>query len=228
MFNQRKTDPFFSALLAIAKNVQEAVHYADDFKVSSVADLKEVSIKLKNYETEGDKLIHELISKLNKSFMTPIEREDILQLANKMDDVLDGIEHFAAHLEMFSLVEIDEYIQKFMENIVNSTDEIVKAMHLLARKKLERCVIMQYLLKSTNEFAMKFSAYPSNSSSSVKKTRSALSNSKIFMSSLKISRIIAKMSPIQSKRSLCETRKEETYGYNTVPYDNGRRIRARF
>jgi uncharacterized protein len=137
MFNQRKTDPFFSALLAIAENVQEAVHYADDFKVSSVADLKEVSIKLKNYETEGDKLIHELISKLNKSFMTPIEREDILQLANKMDDVLDGIEHFAAHLEMFSLVEIDEYIQKFMEHIVNSTDEIVKAMHLLARKKLE-------------------------------------------------------------------------------------------
>ena len=137
MFNQRKTDPFFSALLAIAKNVQEAVHYADDFNVSSVADLKEVSIKLKNYETEGDKLIHELISKLNKSFMTPIEREDILQLANKMDDVLDGIEHFAAHLEMFSLIEIDEYIQKFMEQIVNSTDEIVKAMHLLARKKLE-------------------------------------------------------------------------------------------
>ena len=137
MFNQRKTDPFFSALLAIAENVQEAVHYADDFKVSSVADLKEVSIKLKNYETEGDKLIHELISKLNKSFMTPIEREDILQLAIKMDDVLDGIEHFAAHLEMFSLIEIDEYIQKFMEHIVNSTDEIVKAMHLLARKKLE-------------------------------------------------------------------------------------------
>ena len=106
-------------------------------KLVTVADLKEVSIKLKNYETEGDKLIHELISKLNKSFMTPIEREDILQLAIKMDDVLDGIEHFAAHLEMFSLIEIDEYIQKFMENIVKSTDEIVKAMHLLARKKLE-------------------------------------------------------------------------------------------
>lgn len=137
MFNQRKTDPFFSALLAIAENVKEAVHYADNFKVSTVADLKEVSIKLKKYETEGDDLIHDLISKLNKSFMTPIEREDILQLAIKMDDILDGIESFAAHLEMFSLTEIDEYVQKFMENIVKSTDEIVKAMELLSRKKLE-------------------------------------------------------------------------------------------
>jgi predicted phosphate transport protein (TIGR00153 family) len=137
MFNQRKTDPFFSALLTIAENVKEAVHYADNFKVSNVADLKEVSIKLKKYETEGDDLIHDLISKLNKSFMTPIEREDILQLAIKMDDILDGIESFAAHLEMFSLTEIDEYVQKFMENIVKSTDEIVKAMELLSRKKLE-------------------------------------------------------------------------------------------
>ena len=48
-------------------------------------------------------LFYELTTKLNKSFMTPIEREDILQLSIKMDDILDGIEHFAAHLEMFSL-----------------------------------------------------------------------------------------------------------------------------
>lgn len=136
MFSPRKPDPFFTALLTVAKNVQEAVHYADDFKVRSVADLKEVTIKLKNYETEGDTLIHELISKLNKSFMTPIEREDILQLSIKMDDILDGIEHFAAHLEMFSLTEIDEYVQSFMDNIVKSTDEIVKAMELLSKKKL--------------------------------------------------------------------------------------------
>ena len=137
MFSHVNLILFSQHLLTIAENVQEAVHYANDFKVVSVADLKEVSIKLKNYETEGDTLIHDLITKLNKSFMTPIEREDIMHLAIKMDDVLDGIEHFAAHLEMFSLTEIDEYVQKFMENIVKSTDEIVKAMKLLARKKLE-------------------------------------------------------------------------------------------
>ncbi|MCZ2259331.1 DUF47 domain-containing protein [Sporosarcina sp. G11-34] len=136
MFSPRKTDPFFVALLTIAELVQEAVHYADDFKVVNVADLKEVSIRLKKYEKEGDALIYELTTKLNKSFMTPIEREDILQLSLKMDDILDGIEHFAAHLEMFSLTDIDEYIQMFMENIVKSTDEIVKAVQLLSRKKL--------------------------------------------------------------------------------------------
>ncbi|WJY27095.1 MULTISPECIES: DUF47 domain-containing protein [Sporosarcina] len=136
MFSPRKTDPFFAALVAIAEHVQEAMHYANDYKVNSAADLKEVSIKLKWYETEGDDLIHDLITNLNTSFMTPIEREDILQVAIKMDDILDGVEHFAANLEMFSLTEIDGYMHKFMENIVKSSDEIVKAMKLLERKKL--------------------------------------------------------------------------------------------
>ncbi|AOV06596.1 DUF47 domain-containing protein [Sporosarcina ureilytica] len=136
MFNFNKTDPFFTALLEIAEHVQEAVHYAHDFKIEKVSDLKEVSIRLKNYEREGDSLIYELTTKLNTSFMTPIEREDILQLSIKMDDILDGIEHFAAHLEMFSLIDIDEYVNSFMENIVKSTDEIVKALQLLSQKKL--------------------------------------------------------------------------------------------
>ena len=136
MFSSKKQDPFFTALLGIAKTVQEATHYADDFKVVHVSDLKELSIKLKNYETEGDKLIHDLILKLNKSFMTPIEREDILYLANKMDDILDGVEAFAAYLEMYSLIDIDDSMRTFLHYIVKSTDEIVKAMELMANKKL--------------------------------------------------------------------------------------------
>lgn len=149
MFSLRKTDPFFTALLTIAEHVQEAVHYADDFKITNVADLKEVSRRLKLYETEGDTLIYELTTKLNTSFMTPIERDDILQLSIKMDDILDGIEHFSAHLEMFSLTDIDEYMQSFMKNIVQSTDEIVKALELLSKRKLvemrEHAVIIKNL-----------------------------------------------------------------------------------
>jgi predicted phosphate transport protein (TIGR00153 family) len=147
MFSSKKQDPFFTALLSIAKNVKEATDYADTFKIVRVADLKELSIKLKNYETEGDKLIHELITKLNKSFMTPIEREDILQLAVKMDDILDGVEHFAAVLEMYSLIEIDESMRTFLHYIVKSTDEIVKAMELLAAKKLLQMRVHTILIK---------------------------------------------------------------------------------
>ena len=136
MFSSKKQDPFFAALLKIAENMREGIHYANDFRIETVADLKEISIRMKQYETAGDKLIHELIVMLNKSFMTPIEREDILSLAIRMDDVLDGAEGTIAHFEMFSLTEIDESMRDFLAYIAKSTDEIVKAMELLNKKDL--------------------------------------------------------------------------------------------
>ncbi|KGR77839.1 DUF47 domain-containing protein [Ureibacillus manganicus] len=136
MFNSRKPDPFFISLHKIAENMREAIHYANNAKYGTVAELKDVSIKIKQYETYGDNLIHELIVMLNKSFMTPIEREDILALANCLDDVLDGMEHCIAHFEMFSFTEIDESMRKFLEFITKSADEIVSAIELLNRKNL--------------------------------------------------------------------------------------------
>lgn len=136
MFSPRKPDPFFISLHKIAENMREAVHYARDFRIETVADLKELSVKMKKYETDGDHLIHELIVMLNKSFMTPIEREDILALANKMDDVLDGAEHCIAHFEMFSFTEVDDSMRKFFDYISKSADEIVSATDLLNKKDL--------------------------------------------------------------------------------------------
>ncbi|GEK32365.1 hypothetical protein KZO01_26740 [Kurthia zopfii] len=136
MFNRKKSDPFFDILGRIAENVQVAMHYANDFRITSVEDLQEISTQMKKYETDGDKLIHELIVMLNKSFMTPIEREDILALANSMDDVLDGMEECIAHFDMFSLIEIDESMNRFISYIVKSADEIVLAMEKLKVKKL--------------------------------------------------------------------------------------------
>lgn len=136
MFNPRKSDPFFLSLHKIAENMRDAVHFANDFNIGSMADLKELSIKMKKYETDGDNLIHELIVMLNKSFMTPIEREDILALAIKMDDVLDGIEQCIAHFEMFSITELDDNMRAFLKYITRSADEIVSAIDLLNKKDL--------------------------------------------------------------------------------------------
>ncbi len=136
MFSARKQDPFFTSLHTIAENVRAAVHYANDFRIESIADLKEISLKMKDYEIAGDKLIHQLTVMLNKSFMTPIEREDILSLAIKMDDILDGIEGCIAHFEMFSFTEIDQPMRNFLGYITLSTDEIVKAMELLKKREL--------------------------------------------------------------------------------------------
>ncbi|MES9683311.1 DUF47 domain-containing protein [Gottfriedia acidiceleris] len=132
----KKNDTFFEILLNIANNVNECSIYFDDFKIKNATDLKTFSAEMKAYETKGDTFIHQIIVELNKTFITPIEREDILELANKMDDVLDGMEQCSATFEMYSIVEIDEFMVKFVKNIRSAANEILKAIQLLSRKKL--------------------------------------------------------------------------------------------
>ena len=136
MFNSKKPDPFFEGLLNIAKNVQQGANFAKECTITNIADLKQIQIKMKSYETAGDKLIHELIVKLNDSFMTPIEREDILALAIKLDDILDGIENTIAHFEMYAFTEVNQHMRDFVDYIAKSSDEAVKAMELLNKKDL--------------------------------------------------------------------------------------------
>ena len=50
MFNRKKSDPFFDILGRIAENVQVAMHYANDFRITSVEDLQEISTQMKKYE----------------------------------------------------------------------------------------------------------------------------------------------------------------------------------
>lgn len=91
---------------------------------------------MKECEHKGDGYIHEVIQELNKAFITPIEREDILHLAMSMDDVLDGLEQCAAKFEMYSIVGADEYMVKLTEHIRDAVYEIDKAVELLSSKKL--------------------------------------------------------------------------------------------
>ncbi|ANB60721.1 DUF47 domain-containing protein [Anoxybacteroides amylolyticum] len=136
VFSSKKRDVFFDLLFTISENVKEAAQYFVEYKIQNVSDLKEFARVMKEYEKKGDSFIHELVVALNKTFITPIEREDIHQLAMKMDDVLDGLEQCSARFEMFSFTDIDDHMVKFFDNIYQSTIEIAEALKLLASKKL--------------------------------------------------------------------------------------------
>jgi len=135
MFGQ-KNNLFFEMLLNIAENLHASSKYYVDFKIKNASDLKILSEEMKKFETKGDTFVHELIVELNKTFITPIEREDILQLALKMDDVLDGLEHCSAMFEMYSVIQVDEFMFKFLNALHSAVEEILNAVKLLSKKKL--------------------------------------------------------------------------------------------
>lgn len=131
-----KKDKFTSLLLEIAQNIKQSADYFADYKLQNLSDLKIFSEKMKEFEHKGDSMVHIMTKELNNAFITPIEREDILELTFRMDDVLDGLEHCAALFEMYSIINTDEYMVKFLEAIKQCGAEIEIAVDTLSTKKL--------------------------------------------------------------------------------------------
>ncbi|MEP7028343.1 MAG: DUF47 family protein [Candidatus Eisenbacteria bacterium] len=66
-------------------------------------NLEDRAKRLKEVEHRGDLVTHEIFERLNKTFITPLEREDIHALASGLDDVLDSVEAIGSRLVMFNI-----------------------------------------------------------------------------------------------------------------------------
>ncbi|WP_077306810.1 DUF47 domain-containing protein [Terribacillus halophilus] len=134
---KKKQDKFSLLLTDIAKNIDNTADYFVTYKVKDEATLTEFSNKLKEFETKGDQLVHTIIKELNHAFITPIEREDILQLTNSLDDVLDGMEEFSGMMDTYSIYTSDSYIDQFSSEIRSCSKEIMTTIELLSQNKLK-------------------------------------------------------------------------------------------
>ncbi|MBM7694239.1 putative phosphate transport protein (TIGR00153 family) [Peribacillus deserti] len=135
MVFKSKQDKFANLLINISENIRVSADYFADYKLNNISDLKVFADTMKDYEHKGDSYVHEIIKDLNNAFITPIEREDILLLAMTMDDVLDGLESSSALFEMYSVINADDYMLKFVDAIRDCAIEIEKSVALLTNKK---------------------------------------------------------------------------------------------
>ncbi|WJP98211.1 DUF47 domain-containing protein [Macrococcus bovicus] len=134
MFTKKK-DKFILQLEDMAENLKRASVVFGDMSFHNAFDLKKYADNIKSYEKHGDDLMQQMISDLNQTFITPIEREDILALGNAIDDVMDGMEETSAMFEMYSIEYTDDFMSEFVKNIQACTDEIKMAVDLIGTKK---------------------------------------------------------------------------------------------
>lgn len=146
MFGPKK-DVFFEKILVIAKHLESSAKYFTQIKGKNGNNLYEISAVMKEFRAKGNTFINQIILELNKSFITPIERDDILQLAMKMDDILNSIEKCTAYYEIFSFKKQDEFVEEFISYIYECTIEITKSMELLSKKKLINMRVHSIMIK---------------------------------------------------------------------------------
>jgi hypothetical protein len=108
-------------------------------------NVTELTTRIKEKEDEGDDITHKIIEMLNKTFVTPIDREDIHNLACKLDDILDYMQAVAERIILFKIDKTTEPSQSFSEILVECIQEISKAIGMLhdlrdSEKIMESCI----------------------------------------------------------------------------------------
>jgi hypothetical protein len=101
--------------------------------------------KLKEIEHEADIITHRTYERMHKTFLTPLDREDIYALVNKMDSILDMIEASAVRMYLYKVKQPAEEIFELAKILLTAIAGIKKIMHSLRDKKsypmiLEVCV----------------------------------------------------------------------------------------
>jgi predicted phosphate transport protein (TIGR00153 family) len=118
---------FFELFEEAGSNTVRAADLLDQL-LRNWPDNKELGRELLICEQEGDRITHDLIRKLNNTFVTPIDREDILVLASGIDDIVDFTEEVADYLALYKIEAPMEQAQRLSHVLLQCTRQIAEAI----------------------------------------------------------------------------------------------------
>jgi len=112
----------FEKSAKLAKDMAEELkRYIFNFKNTTSEDEMK---KIHDLENEGDKNLHELKNYLLKDFLPPIDREDILEISYKIDDLIDRMDEIVIDINIYNVTDIIENMKETIELLVKATSEV--------------------------------------------------------------------------------------------------------
>lgn len=111
--------------------------------------------QLKDIEHRGDDMTHNLLTRLNQTFITPFDREDIYKLASSLDDVLDYVYAAGERLVMYKITGVSRAASELAELIIQQGEQLSKAVLLLEKhdRALQACVEINRLENEADRIA---------------------------------------------------------------------------
>lgn len=135
LFKAREKDILFKMLLDMSTEVQESAQYFFDFRIKEKNHLYEFYTTVKGFEEKSHEQMVSFSRQLNKALITPIEREDMLYLADHMDGIIHWMEESASRFEMYNVHNITDEMRQFTEYVNKCTHEIHACIEALSDKK---------------------------------------------------------------------------------------------
>ena len=105
-------------------------------KFMNNGDKNSIAAVIVEHEHVGDKIVHDIVKRLNQSFITPIDREDIYQMVGNVDDVLDDIEAATGAMLLYKIGEPTAQAKAQATVIAKATALLRTCMDSLAKPKI--------------------------------------------------------------------------------------------
>lgn len=117
-----KEEAFFDLFNAQVAKVVEGAHLLKDF-LEDYTDVEQKRMKIEKTENQGDEIAHKIIEKLNTTFITPMDREDIHALSSALDDILDLINSVSQRMNLYDVKVITDEAKALANIIVRAAEE---------------------------------------------------------------------------------------------------------
>ncbi|MEA2473191.1 MAG: uncharacterized protein QOE06_1106 [Thermoleophilaceae bacterium] len=128
-----KDRQYFDLFEEAAGNIVRSADLLDEMLRNFPDRREELTREILICEQQGDRITHDIIRRLNETFVTPIDREDILALASSLDDMVDYIEEAADYLGLYKIEAPMEQSQRLAEVLVQCARQLAEAMPRLRK-----------------------------------------------------------------------------------------------
>ena len=145
-----REDDFFELFERAAENAYQASCELLDM-LEKFDSVKERSKRIKDIEHIGDQITHEAIERLNRTFITPVDREDIHELVCRIDDVVDLVDTAAHRIILYKVAEPTSHAKELARCLKHATGIIKEAMPLLRDMKNSREIGQKCIAIHTQE-----------------------------------------------------------------------------
>ena len=120
----------------LEKQAQAAVDAASEFQllVNDFANLARYAARIKEIESEADHVTHELANRIDATFVTPLDKEDLHALSSALDDVTDCIEACTGRMALYELKQLRPDLAGLVMLLVQITEATLEAVKILRTK----------------------------------------------------------------------------------------------
>src|SRR5678810_1347508 len=119
-----REEQYFSLFIQMTVYISDAARELKEMLADKNRDFGEYAQRIKGLEHACDELTHSVSTRLNKSFITPFDREDIYMMSTALDDIVDLIDDAARAIIIFDIKEINEYARDFADVLERMADEL--------------------------------------------------------------------------------------------------------